>query len=44
MQCSMCIVQCKVVKGEHILSPSENRVVKKMLRFKKKVVRDWRKL
>jgi hypothetical protein len=44
MQCSICIVQCKWVKGEHILRPSENRVVKKMLRFKKKVMRGWRKL
>jgi len=44
MQCSICIVQCKRVKGEHILRPSENRVVKKMLRLKKKVMRGWRKL
>jgi len=44
MQCSICIVQCKRVKGEHMLRPSENRVVKKMLRFKKKVMRGWRKL
>ena len=44
MQCGICVVQCKSVKGEYILRPSENMMVKKMLRFKKKVMRGWRKL